>query len=127
MLVRSMTGTDNGICSVHQLSQQTQNQSKTTSEKASLQKGWTSECQHYSEQYKYNCLIDATGSGQYRYLQEMPTTKDVGMTGSSLAGNKVDFISAKEFDLPTQAERGRWIDCGEFAGKGTTAPLYEVE
>ena len=113
-----------------QPSQQPQNQSKTSSEKSSPTKDGLANVNISSEavQIQLPSLTPQTGTGQYCYLQEMPTTADVGMTGLQFfAGNKVDFISVKGVRADsTQAERGRWMDCGEFAGEDTTVPLYEV-
>ena len=113
-----------------QPSQQPQNQSKTPSEKPSPTKDGLANVNISNEavQIQLPSLTPQAGSGQYCYLQEMPTTADVGMTGLQFfAGNKVDFISVKGVRADqTQAERGRWMDCGEFAGEGTTVPLYEV-
>lgn len=77
---------------------------------------------------KLPALKTQSGVGTYCYLQEMPTTLDVGMTGLQFyAPDSIDFISIKGVrPESTTAEKGQWSNCSEFGRDDSTVPLYEV-
>ena len=81
-----------------------------------------------SVQIQLPSLTPQSGSGRYCYLQEMPTTLDVGMSGLKFkTDNQVDFVSIKGIRSDdTNAERGRWSDCSDFGRGSDAVPLYEV-
>lgn len=77
---------------------------------------------------KLPALKTQSGVGTYCYLQEMPTTLDVGMTGLQFyAADSIDFISVKGVrPETTTADKGQWSTCSEFGRDDSTVPLYEV-
>ena len=81
-----------------------------------------------SVQVKLPALKTQSGVGTYCYLQEMPTTLDVGMTGLQFyADDSIDFISVKGVrPETTTAAKGQWNTCSDFGRDDSTVPLYEV-
>ena len=101
---------------------------KSPNEKQSTESVDNVKVEDRSIQVKLPALKTQSGVGTYCYLQEMPTTLDVGMKGLQFyADDGIDFISIKGVQPETTtAEKGQWSNCSDFGRADSTVPLYEV-